>query len=101
MSDPFKKNKDAGSKESAKVEEKSPSIEPVAQAKAEAKVDVSKLSAKEAKAFVAEQFKAKIPVMVVALQEGEHPRPGAWKKVGQKFKLENPEAYSHRWMKLA
>ncbi len=65
------------------------------------KVDTSKFSKEEAKAFIKEQFAAKIPVFVIALQEGEHPKSGSWKKAGDKFKLEKAELYSHRWMKLA
>ena len=57
----------------------------------------AKLSPKD---FVVEQFKLGKPVFVVALEKGEHPR-NIWRKEGEKFKLEQPEAYSHRWMKLA
>jgi hypothetical protein len=123
MSNPFKKNKDAGLKKPAKKTEvvetevvetavvetavvetevatEAPQVVTITEVP-EVKVNVSKLNAKEAKAFIAEQFKAKIPVFVIATQDGEHPRSGSWKKAGQKFKLEKLEAYSHRWMKLA
>lgn len=66
----------------------------------EPKIDVSKFSKEEAQAYIAKQFAAKIPVFVIALDTGEHPRSGQWKVLGQKFKLEKAELYSHRWMKL-
>ena len=107
---PFSK-KGAGLKKPAQKEPSAALVSELvaaAEAKAEvapevapAKLDVSKLDAKEAKAFIVEQFKAKQPVFVIAKHDGEHPRAGSWKKQGQKFKLEFPEAYSHRWMKLA
>lgn len=103
--DPFKqKSKKADLKESAELENSVDiSSEPVVETPKPtpaAPVDISKFSKDEAKAHIAKQFLAKIPVFVVALDVGEHPKAN-WKKAGDKFKLEKPEAYSHRWMKLA
>jgi hypothetical protein len=120
MSDPFKKSK-AASEGAAKENEisaedllssivpepevsepavpKTP-VDVVLEVKIEKPVDVSRFSKQEAVDHIKKQFQAKVPVFVIAKEDGEHPK-AQWKKAGQKFKLESAEAYSHRWMKLA